>query len=362
MKIFWSWQSDTQGKTGRFLVRDALQDAIEELKQAPQIEEPTTQATREGIHLDHDVKNVPGSPDLARTILDKIDASAVVVADVTMVGATEGDGIDPGKKLINSNVAIELGYAYKAVGDNNVILVFNAHYGAYEDLPFDLRHKGGAVVFDLAPGADGAAIKAERKKLAAQFAAKLKPYIAAAAEAALPAFRETPSTYSKATYFEQGETLAEIGESEDRLQFSYESDRLAYIRLIPVKALQSPIPLAALRQVAPKMPMIWKGHGALAGHSRYGAIGFEPGSNPPKGSARLTASTQLFPNGEIWSVSTTIMVSTRGERPAWVKVPFISLAHDGAAFLRHGAPLDRQCRFVSFIDAALAGRTRPCRH
>jgi hypothetical protein len=106
MKIFWSWQSDTPGKTGRFLVRDALQDAIAALKQAPDIEEPTTQATREGMHLDHDVKNVRGSPDLARTILDKIDTAAVVVADATIVGATLGEGVSDGKKLINSNVAI----------------------------------------------------------------------------------------------------------------------------------------------------------------------------------------------------------------------------------------------------------------
>ena len=32
MKIFWSWQSDTPGKIGRFLVRDALNDAIEKLR------------------------------------------------------------------------------------------------------------------------------------------------------------------------------------------------------------------------------------------------------------------------------------------------------------------------------------------
>ena len=64
MKIFWSWQSDTPGKIGRFLVRDALQEAIEQLKQAPDIEEPTAQANRDALHLDHDMKGVTGSPDL----------------------------------------------------------------------------------------------------------------------------------------------------------------------------------------------------------------------------------------------------------------------------------------------------------
>ena len=55
------WQSDTPGKTGRFLVRDALQEAIEQLKEAPDIEEPTAQANREALHHDHDVKGVTAS-------------------------------------------------------------------------------------------------------------------------------------------------------------------------------------------------------------------------------------------------------------------------------------------------------------
>jgi len=29
MKIFWSWQADTDGKTGRHFVRDALTEAVE---------------------------------------------------------------------------------------------------------------------------------------------------------------------------------------------------------------------------------------------------------------------------------------------------------------------------------------------
>jgi hypothetical protein len=33
MKIFWSWQSDTPGNIGKFLVRDALNDAVEKLKE-----------------------------------------------------------------------------------------------------------------------------------------------------------------------------------------------------------------------------------------------------------------------------------------------------------------------------------------
>ena len=40
MKVFWSWQSDTPGKTGRHFVRDALAEAVARLRQpADSVEE-----------------------------------------------------------------------------------------------------------------------------------------------------------------------------------------------------------------------------------------------------------------------------------------------------------------------------------
>jgi hypothetical protein len=167
MKIFWSWQSDTPGEIGKYLVRGALKDAIEKLKQIEDIED----AIREKLHLDQDIQGITGSPDLARTIFDKIERAEVVVADATVVGKTEG-----GDWLVNSNVAIELGYALHACSDARLLLVFNRHSGAYEDLPFDLRHKGGAVVFDLGPGAPRKDIEAARKGLTDDFIRKLKPF------------------------------------------------------------------------------------------------------------------------------------------------------------------------------------------
>jgi hypothetical protein len=40
VKIFWSWQSDTPGKTGRHFIRDALAAAIADLKESDDVEEP----------------------------------------------------------------------------------------------------------------------------------------------------------------------------------------------------------------------------------------------------------------------------------------------------------------------------------
>lgn len=145
MKVFWSWQSDVPGKYGRHFVRDALAKAIDQLKQDCSVEE----ATRK-LELDHDRKGVPGSPDLAPTILSKIQECSVFVADVTPVGQT-----NRGKPLINSNVAIELGFAMAHVKDERILMVLNSAYGAREDLPFDLRHKAGPILYSFSSSNEG---------------------------------------------------------------------------------------------------------------------------------------------------------------------------------------------------------------
>jgi len=166
MKIFWSWQSDTPGKTGRHFVRQTLLDAIRDLKQPEDVEEPTERERKDALHLDQDRQGIPGSPDLFRTILEKIDA-------------------------------IELGYALKALSDRNVLMVLNTHYGDRAFPPFDLAHKAGPIMFHLAPGADKKAIETEVAKLKGRFVVALRPYLEQLrSKAALPAFNETPTTVS----------------------------------------------------------------------------------------------------------------------------------------------------------------------
>lgn len=187
MKIFWSWQSDTPGTIGRHFVRDALKEAVEQLKTDPEIVEPSEREARDGLHVDHDRQGVPGSPDLVRTILEKIDAASVVVCDVTTAGAVRLPAKKATKdarkekartkKLINSNVAIELGYALRAHGDQNLLMVLNTYYGGHDDLPFDLRQKATSLTFHLPPDAPRNAIGIEAAGLQAKFAIALKPYL-----------------------------------------------------------------------------------------------------------------------------------------------------------------------------------------
>ncbi|HET6605248.1 MAG TPA: hypothetical protein VFG62_01185 [Rhodopila sp.] len=179
MKVFWSWQSDTSGKIGRHFVRDALNAAIEQLKQSPDIDEPIEREALSEMHLDQDRKGISGSPDLARVILEKIEHAAVFVADVTAVGVVpdNGNAGQPAKKLINPNVAIELGYALHALSDRSFLMVMNTYYGDRADLPFDLQAKAGPIRFNLPPNADKQTIATAAKQLTVQFVEALKPFI-----------------------------------------------------------------------------------------------------------------------------------------------------------------------------------------
>jgi hypothetical protein len=126
--IFYSWQSDIKAAANRTLIQDALEGAVKELRADGSISVKPV--------IERDTKGVPGAPDIGVTILDKIDASAVMVADVTIVG--RGDGTRP---TPNPNVLIELGYGLKSLGPGRVILVQNVAFGGPEELPFDLRQK-----------------------------------------------------------------------------------------------------------------------------------------------------------------------------------------------------------------------------
>jgi hypothetical protein len=142
---------------------------------------PHERETREALHLDHDRKGVSGSPDLASTIFKQIEQAAVFVADVTLVGGTKQVGGKAegrtAKRLINSNVAIEYGYAHHALGDARILMVQNRYFGERDDLPFDLKHKVGPIQYSLAADASTAQIDREKARLRGDFviAATLQP-------------------------------------------------------------------------------------------------------------------------------------------------------------------------------------------
>jgi hypothetical protein len=308
MIVFWSWQADTPGKIGRHFVRDAISEAIDVLKADQDIVEPSEREARDALELDQDRQGVPGSPDLAATIFRKIDEAAVFVADVTCVGITPD-----GKKLINSNVAIEYGHAHKSLGDTSILMVQNTHYGSRDDLPFDLRHKAGPIQFTLAPDATKQQIASERAKLRGEFVARLRPYLKMKPMVQRPLHKETPSTYIKAAFAQPGEILARIGRgTPDEIAYRFDEMRAFYLRLIPYYDRTTPLSHADLADLAVHkraidIParQIYSGYGD---RNHFGAIVFEP-----HGTAEVPrALTQAFRNGELWALTTEFFVHWRG--------------------------------------------------
>lgn len=124
--VFYSWQSDLPNATNRGLIQSALEVAAEAIAGDETVAvEPV---------IDRDTEGVAGSPDIASTIFAKVDASDIVVADVSIVSDTNA-----GRQTPNPNVLIEVGFALKSLNFERVILVFNSAFGTIESLPFDLR-------------------------------------------------------------------------------------------------------------------------------------------------------------------------------------------------------------------------------
>jgi hypothetical protein len=163
LTVFYSWQSDTEPRTNRSFIRDALKAAIADLD-LEDAERP---------EIDQDTSGVLGAPVIAETIFSKIRVASVFVADVTLTGATSN-----GKKLCNSNVVLELGYALRALGDDALLNVMNTHYGPPEALPFDLAHRRWPLQYALAPDATNGERLAIKSALAAQLTPILKAYLA----------------------------------------------------------------------------------------------------------------------------------------------------------------------------------------
>jgi hypothetical protein len=138
--VFYSWQSDLPNATNRGFINECLEKAIKALNVEQQFEvEPC---------LDRDTLNVPGSPDIARTIFDKSENCIVFVGDVSITNyrsavtrfLKRAFGVGP-RPSPNPNVLVELGYAAKTLTWDKIVCVANEEYGDVSQLPFDLRQR-----------------------------------------------------------------------------------------------------------------------------------------------------------------------------------------------------------------------------
>ncbi len=207
--VFYSWQSDLPNACNRGFIQGALENAAAAIKADDTVEiEPV---------VDRDTQGVPGAPDIASTIFAKITAADVFVADVSIVERGEK------RATPNPNVLIELGYAFKALGHERVILVFNRAFGKIEELPFDLKMRR-VLAYDMP--ADAKERAPERKILEKQLDEAIR--------AALGTIRPAPAPSIPAVAAIEGQqtnriivlrrNLDEIFKSLDQLQPKKTSD------------------------------------------------------------------------------------------------------------------------------------------
>ncbi len=327
MKVFLAWQTDAPARIGRHFLRDAIREALEQLKIQASIVEAERLTHHQLAAEDGDFNRQE-----LRSLLKEIDESVAMVADVTPLGQVrplEGGAAVQVRKLIDSDVAFEAGYALHALGERKLIPVFNAHFGWHDDLPPDFRAHGDAIPFTLVPNASRPEIESERRKLVARLVSVLRRSISSAASGTStiqsvggPAIAEI----QRGTYFRQGEVLARSGRpGPSEISYSYTSGGCCFLRLIPLPPLATPLPLARLNKVIERAPLLSRQpEGALHVSNEHGAITFEPSWPPSRGPGNLASSTQLFINGELWSVSQGLISTERGDRPEWIRVPFLS--------------------------------------
>ena len=88
--VFFSWQSDLDAKTNRNVIGDCIKIICK----------------RNNLLYDEGTKDRCGSPDIARSIEEKIKSADIFIADVTIINAES-----QAKPTPNPNVLFELGIA-----------------------------------------------------------------------------------------------------------------------------------------------------------------------------------------------------------------------------------------------------------
>jgi len=130
--IFYSWQSDLPDDTNRRAIRTSLREASNKVENEFSNDNVV-------ITLDEATRAVSGSPNIPATILEKIEASDIFIADVSIINSSTIDS----RPCPNPNVVYELGFATAHLGWERIIMLFNTKYGELSaDLPFDFdRHR-----------------------------------------------------------------------------------------------------------------------------------------------------------------------------------------------------------------------------
>ncbi|SFS07679.1 hypothetical protein SAMN05421771_1372 [Granulicella pectinivorans] len=152
------------------------------------------ESQRPSLEADRDTKGVPGSPPIFETILSKIKAAEIFVADLTFIGKRDNDN----RLVSNPNVLIEYGFALNALGDARIIGIMNAAYGEPSDetMPFNLKGRRFPMHYCVPEDASDDDVRATRKTFTKELAGALRTILES------PAYKASERTLRKPTALE----------------------------------------------------------------------------------------------------------------------------------------------------------------
>lgn len=335
--VFFSWQADTPKKVGRNFLNDILEEVCKNI---------TTTGTFGEVLLDSDTQGVAGQPPITETILKKIDAASVFVADLTFTGVR----MDEKRPTPNPNVLIEYGWALKTLTHHRVIYIMNAEYGEPDrnNLPFDLGHMRLPITYKLSENAS-TEVKAEQKK-------ELSKLLDVAVRASLamepPPKVEAPPVFpaalpkdGPARFRSKGEALGvESGLLSDNTpkEIYLSPGPAMWLRLIPEKSLQKDWNTYDMKDLLLRgsntltlVPLIlgsgWNPLRAEDGIGVYNGRSGIPTTVP--NSIEVGDIAFAFTTGEIWSVDTEWLFSDKTRIP-FIEEYYVQRIQNYAAFLR----------------------------
>ena len=282
--IFYSWQSQLQPKENRRLIEKAARQAINSLNAGVLAE---AERVVPAVELDQDTQGVLGNPSIVDTILSKIDQCDIFLADVSIVHERTG-----GRGSINSNVAIELGYALGKRSSDVTVLVMNTAHGGFEKLPFDLAHRRKPIEFHLPDDASKADREEQVAKLSKALEQVFKQYFDI--EQVVTPIR---SVYQlPEVFWTQNQPLITSDDGLDLTpEIEYPSVHLRAWPTDEVKQL-SPRQLLEIPGFLPHGCYNGEGHFSnINKRNRFGAMTYRYNRG-----GHLESFCQIFQNGEIW--------------------------------------------------------------
>lgn len=302
--VFWSWQSDLDGRVTREVIRFALDAAITML--SAEVEEADRPS------LTSDTQGVAGTPDIVATILRKIDEAAVFVGDVTPIAVSSS-----GKACANPNVLLEMGYANRALTEHRVIQVWNTAFegATLEKLPFDMRGRRGPIAFHLPVGADTAKLRRVRGDLVKQLATALKLSLEQIPASLPEAVHWQPHFAGDADlWFDRSEPQIVTHPSHGSSRYRWKDHFPGYARLIPSKWRANADAKRSLASGEGHPDLMANANSLGFGTSRGGTAIYWPGTEED-GIAPTLAITQWFEKtGEFWGVGGGFLFQREGDR------------------------------------------------